>query len=70
MHNIFQTRKTNCNLRSQTDFVSNCVNVNKFGRNGAWFHWKLKILEVSKYSQQIFEIGSLKTVTVTYVRPI
>ena len=27
----------------------------------------IKILEVSKYSKQKFEIGSLKIVTVTYV---
>ena len=29
MYDIFQTRKINYNLRSQTDFASNCVN-NKF----------------------------------------
>ena len=33
MYDIFQTRKTNCNLRSQTDFTSTCVNTNKFGLN-------------------------------------
>ena len=31
MYDIFQTRKTNNNLRSQTDFASNCVNTNKLG---------------------------------------
>ena len=33
MYNIFQTRKINYSLRSQTDFASICVNTNKFGRN-------------------------------------
>ena len=33
MYDIFQTRKINYNLRSQTDFASNCVNTNKFGLN-------------------------------------
>ena len=33
MCDIFQTRKINYNLRSQTDFASICVNTNKFGLN-------------------------------------
>ena len=33
MYDIFQTRKIDYNLRSQTDFASNCVNTNKFGLN-------------------------------------
>ena len=33
MYNIFQTRKINCTLRSQTDFANNCINTNKFGLN-------------------------------------
>ena len=46
MYDIFQTKKINYNMRSQTDFASNCVNTNKFGLNslkyfaskyGAWF---------------------------------
>ena len=47
MHDIFQTRKINCNLRSQTEFASNGVNTKTFGLNslryfalkyGTWFH--------------------------------
>ena len=78
MYDIFQTRKINYNLRSQTDFASNCVNTNKFGLNSlrqfAFKAWSMVPLEIKKqvlkYSKQKFEIGSLKTVTVTYVRPI
>ena len=33
MYDIFQSTKINYNLRSQTDFASNCVNTNKFGLN-------------------------------------
>ena len=33
MYNIFQTRKINYNLRSQSDFASNCVNTSKFSLN-------------------------------------
>ena len=33
MYNIFQTRKINYDLRSQTEFDNNCVNTNKFGLN-------------------------------------
>ena len=33
MYDIFQTRKINYDLRSQTDFASICVNTNKFGLN-------------------------------------
>ena len=47
MYDIFQTRKINSILRSQTDFASICVSTKKFGLNslrylllkyGAWFH--------------------------------
>ena len=31
MYYIFQTRKINYNLRSQTNFASICVNTKKFG---------------------------------------
>ena len=33
MYDIFQTEKINCDLRSQTNLPSNCVNTNKFGLN-------------------------------------
>ena len=33
MYDIFQTRKINYNLRSQTDFASTFVNTQKFGLN-------------------------------------
>ena len=33
MYDISQTRKINCNLRSQSDFASHCVNTKKFGLN-------------------------------------
>ena len=33
MYDIFQTRKINYNMRSQTDFASICVNTKKFGPN-------------------------------------
>ena len=33
MYDIFQTREINYNLRSQTDFASNCLTCNKFGQN-------------------------------------
>ena len=33
IYDIFQIRKINYILRSQTDFASNCVNTNKFGLN-------------------------------------
>ena len=50
MHNIFQTRKTNCNLRSQTDFASNCVNANKFVQNSLRYFaskvWSMVPLEI------------------------
>ena len=82
MYDIFQTRKINYNLRSETDFASNCVNTNEFGLNllryfasKVWSMVPLEIknsgsVEIFKTFIQKFEIGSLKTVTVTYVRPI
>ena len=73
IYGIFQTRKINCNLRSQTDFASICVKTNKFSLNLLRYFaskvWSVN-LEVSKYSKQKFKIGSLKIVTVTYVRPM
>ena len=33
MYEIFGTGKINYNLRSHTDFASNCVNTNKFSIN-------------------------------------
>ena len=33
MYDIFQTRKINYNLKSQTHFARICVNTKKFGRN-------------------------------------
>ena len=59
MYDIFQTRDINYNLRLQTDFASNFVNTDRFG-HVPWVLYKLKILEVSKYSKQKLEIGSLK----------
>ena len=65
MCDIFQTRKINYNLRSQTDFASICVNFNKFGLNSLKYFaskvWSMVPLEiknskVSKYSKQKFEI--------------
>ena len=32
IYDIFQTRETDYNLRSQTEFTSNCVNTNKFAK--------------------------------------
>ena len=78
MYDIYQTRTIKYNLSSQTNFGKNYVNTNKFGINlgryhalyGAWFRQKLKTLEEWKHSKQNFEIGSLNTVTATYVRLI
>ena len=72
MDDIFQTRQINYNLRSQTDFASNCVNINKFGLNSlrhfASIVWSMVPLEI-KNSGSV-EIFKTKIVTVTYVRPI
>ena len=50
MYDIFQTRKMNYNLRSQTDFASNCVNTNKFGLNSLRYFaskvWSMVPLEI------------------------
>ena len=50
MYNIFQTRKINYNLRSQTDFASICVNTNKFGLNSLRYFaskvWNMVSLEI------------------------
>ena len=49
MCNIFQTRKINYNLRSQTDFLP-CVNTNKLGlkllRYFASKVWSMALLEI------------------------
>ena len=43
-------RKINYNLRSQTDFASNCVNTNKFGLNSLRYFaskvWSMVPLEI------------------------
>ena len=50
MCGIFQTRKLNYNLRSQTDFASICVNTNKFGLNSLRYFaskiWSMVPLEI------------------------
>ena len=50
MYNIFQTRKINYNLRSQTDFASICVNTKKFGLNSLRYFgskvWSMVPLEI------------------------
>ena len=47
---IFQTRKINYNLRSQTDFASICVNTKKFGLNSLKYFgskvWSMVPLEI------------------------
>ena len=50
MYDIFQTRKVICNLRSQNDLASNCVNTNKFGlnllRDFTSNKWNMVLLEI------------------------
>ena len=50
MYDIFQTRKINYNLRSQTDFASICVNTKKFGLNSLRYFaskaWSMVPLEI------------------------
>ena len=79
MYDIFKTRKINYSLRSQTNFASICVNTKTFDLNLLRYFaskvWstvpiELKVLEVSKYSKEKFEIGSLRIVTVTNIRPM
>ena len=60
MYNIFQTGKINYNLRSQTDFASNCVNTNKFGLNSLRYFaskvWSMVPLEIKNSgSVEIFK---------------
>ena len=60
MYGIFQTRKINCNLRSQTDFASNRVNTNKFGLNSLRYFaskvWSMVPLEIKNSgSVEIFK---------------
>ena len=79
MYDIFQTRKIKYNLRSQTKFASICVNTKKFSLNSLGYFtskvWSMVPLEIKiSGSIEIFktkiQIGSLKIVTVTYVRPM
>ena len=50
MYDIFQTRKINYNLRSETDFASICVNAKKFGLNSLRYFaskaWSMVPLEI------------------------
>ena len=60
MYDISQTRKINYNLRSQTDFASNCVNTNKFGLNSLRYFaskvWSMVPLEIKNSgSVEIFK---------------
>ena len=60
MHDIFQTRKINCKLRSETDFASICVNTKKSGLNSlrhfASKVWSMVPLEIENYeSIEIFK---------------
>ena len=55
MNDIFQTRKINYNLRSQTDFASICVNTNKFGLNSLRYFaskvWSMVPLEIKNFGR-------------------
>ena len=60
MYDIFQTRKINHNLRSQTDFPSICENTNKFGLNSLRYFaskvWSMVPLEIkNSESVEIFK---------------
>ena len=60
MYDIFQTRKINYNLRSQTDFASICVNTKKFGLNSLRYFaskvWSMVPLEIKNSgSLEIFK---------------
>ena len=68
MYHIFQTRKIKNNLRSHTNFASDCVDNNKFGLN--LLKYFASTVSVKIFKTKIFKLGSLKTVTATYVRPI
>ena len=79
MYGIFQTRKSYCNLRSQTDCASNCVNNDKFGLNlfryctskvSNMVPLEIKNSENFEIFKTKFEIRSLKIVIVTCRRPI
>ena len=61
MYDISQTRKINYDLRSQTDFASNCVNTNKFGLNLLRYFaskvWSMVPLEIkNSASVEVFKI--------------
>ena len=53
MYDIFQTRKINHKMRSQTDFASICVNTKKFGLNSPRYSaskvWSMVPLEIEKF---------------------
>ena len=75
MYDIFQTRKINYNLRSQTDYASICVNTKKLLRYFASKVWSMVPLEIKNSgSVEILKtkIGNWepKDVTVTYVGPM
>ena len=60
MYDIFQTRKINYNLRSQTDSASICVNTKKFGLNSLRYFaskvWNMVPLEIKNFgSIKIFK---------------
>ena len=60
MYDIFLTRKINYDLRSQTDFASNCVNTNKFDLNSLRYFaskvWSMVPLEIKNSgSVEIFK---------------
>ena len=60
MYDIFQTRKINYNLRSQTDSASICVNTKKFGLNSLRYFaskvWSMVPLEIKNSgSLEIFK---------------
>ena len=60
MYDIFQTRKINYSLSSQTDFASICENTNKFGLNSLRYFvskaWSMVPLEIkNSESVEIFK---------------
>ena len=64
MYDIFQTRKINYNLRSQTNFDSIFINTKKFGLNSlrcfASKVWSIVPLEIKiSGSVEILKIGQL-----------
>ena len=79
MCDIFQTRKINYHLRSQTDFASICVNTHIFGLNSlrylgsqvrSMLPLEIKNSESVEIFKKNFKIRSLRIFTATYVRPM